>query len=272
MNDSITQLDGFNVLVHGRDAFYIANQNDSYVGQSLIQYGEYGQEEFSLLSNLINPGDYVVEVGANIGAHTVRMAKKTGLGGRVIAFEPQPVVFQTLAGTISLNSLMNVDCFPYGVTSEEGSIMFPALDYRVDNNFGGIGLTDLPGGGNPVRMVSLDDVYQYDRLNLLKIDVEGMERDVLEGGSTIINRFRPILYVENDQPEKSPELIEWLFNAGYRLWWHMPALFNPDNYFSNPDNIFENVHNVNMLGVPAEQQVDIAMTEVKSKEEFPVRP
>jgi FkbM family methyltransferase len=269
MVDSVTRLDGFNVLVNGRDAYYLANENDAYVGRSLIEYGEYGQEEFELLSKLVQAGSYVVEIGANIGAHTVRLAKSVGLSGRVVAFEPQPVVFQTLAGTMSLNSLMNVDCLPYGVGREPGQVMFPAIDYRKPNNFGGLGLTDLPEGANPVRIVTLDEIYAYDRLDFLKIDVEGMELDVLIGAQRCLQKFQPALYVENDIPEKSPELIRHLFDVGYRLWWHLPALFNPDNYFSKSENHFENTRSVNMLGLPKDRAVDIALTEIQSPNEFP---
>jgi len=270
MTDSaITRLDGFNVLVRGRDALYLANENDIYVGQSLIQYGEYGQEEFDLLSKLVQPGNFVAEIGANHGAHTVRLAKLLGLGGRVIAYEPQPVVFQALAGTMALNGLMNVDCLPYGLGAEEGSVMFPSIDYRQTNNFGGLSLINLPEGHHPIRIAKFDDVYSYDHLNLLKIDVEGMEREVLEGARVCIEKFRPYLYVENDQPEKSAELIEWLFGAGYRLWWHLPKLFNPENYFNNSENIFENVRNINMFGVHKSQPVEIALREIVSETEFP---
>jgi len=269
VGDTVIRLGGFNVLVRGRDALYLANENDIYVGQSLIQYGEYGQEEFDLLSRLVQPENYVAEIGANVGAHTVRLAKMLGIGGRIVAYEPQPVVFQALAGTMALNGLMNVDCFPYGLGTAEGTVMFPSIDYRKANNFGGLSLIDLPDGNRPIQMVRFDDVYPYDQLDLLKIDVEGMERDVLEGARASIKRFQPLLYVENDQPQKSPELIQWLFDVGYRLWWHIPALYNPDNFFANTENIFENVRNVNMLGVPESQAVDIALTEINSKNEFP---
>jgi len=269
MESAITDLDGFNKLVRGRDAFYLANENDTYVGQSLVQYGEYNQEEYDLISRLVQPGSFIAEVGANTGPHTVRLAKTVGLGGRVIAYEPQPVVFQSLAGTIALNSLMNVDCLPYALGAEEGEIIFPPIDYRKPNNFGGLSLIGLTGSGTPVRVAKLDDVYSYPRLDFLKIDVEGMELDVLKGGRSSIERFKPLIYVENDQLQKSAELIRWLLNADYRLWRHLPALFNSENFFGNKTNLFGNTRNVNMLAVPKGRPVDIALREVKDETEFP---
>lgn len=269
MAERVLELDGFNRLVRGRDALYLANENDAFVGRSLITYGEYNQEEYDLMSRLVPPGSFVAEVGANIGAHTVRLAKHVGLAGRVVAYEPQPVVFQTLAGTIALNSLMNVDCLPCGLGAADGQVIFPPIDYRKPNNFGGLSLIGLTGSGTPVRIARFDDIYPYARLDFLKIDVEGMERDVLEGATETISRLQPLIYVENDQREKSPELIRWLFDAGYRLWWHLPALYNPDNHFGVAEDVFDGVRNVNMLGGHRDRPVNIAMTEVSDDREFP---
>jgi hypothetical protein len=76
-----------------------------------------------------------------------------------------------------------------------------------------------------------------------------MELSVMRGAAATIAKFRPILYVENDRRDKSPALIEYLSSLGYRLYWHLPPLFNPSNYFDNPSNEFGNVVSVNMLCV-----------------------
>jgi hypothetical protein len=58
-----------------------------------------------------------------------------------------------------------------------------------------------------------------------------MEQQVLEGGASLLAKYKPFLYVETDRTEKSRALIEWLFAAGYGLYWHLPRLFNPANFF-----------------------------------------
>jgi len=265
----VLDLIGFNKLVRGRDALYLANENDVYVGRALIQYGEYCHAEYDLFDRILGPDAFIAEIGANCGAHTVRMASKVGLRGRVVAFEPQPVVFQTLCGTIALNSLMNVDCLPYGLAAEPGSTKIPALDYRVENNFGGIGLDSSSNGNIPVPLCRFDEVYTYDKLDFLKIDVEGMERDVLIGARNTVQKLRPVIYVENDNQEKSPALITWLFDAGYRLWWHRPVLFNPDNYFGNSVNIYGAICSQNMLAVHGSVSTEIALPEITDIDDFP---
>jgi hypothetical protein len=81
----------------------------------------------------------------------------------------------------------------------------------------------------------------------MKIDVEGMELDVLKG---VIHRFRPRLYVENDRIEKSATLIEHLLASDYQLYWHLPWLYNSDNFFADPESIFARIVSYNMVAVP----------------------
>ena len=123
-------------------------------------------------------------------------------------------------------------------------------------------------------------------LRLLKIDVEGMERDVLQGSAALIAKHRPLLYVENDRLEKSRALIEWIMAAGYRLWWHFPALYNPENHFGVRENVYpgkyfgirENalpsVTSVNMLCQPAESALPVSgggLIEVTDVDSHPLR-
>ena len=71
-----------NHIVSGRHGYFLANRYDEYIGLGLIRYGEYAELEWIVLDQLIQPGNTVVEVGANIGSHTVSIAKKTGPDGR----------------------------------------------------------------------------------------------------------------------------------------------------------------------------------------------
>jgi len=71
----------------------IYNKNDMYVGKSLELYGEFSEGEVDLFRQLVHQGDTVLEIGANLGAHTLVLAQLAGEGGCVYAFEPQRLVF-----------------------------------------------------------------------------------------------------------------------------------------------------------------------------------
>lgn len=235
----------------------VYNVHDIYIGRSMDAYGEFSEGECELFRAVVRPGSVVVEVGANIGAHTLFFARQVGPTGRVLAFEPQRIVFQTLCANMALNSIPNTYCLNYAVGAENGSIVVPQLDYAQDNNFGGLALGAWQQGDR-VPLSTLDGILLgLPRVSLIKIDVEGMEREVLAGARESIERFRPVLYVENDRAEKSAELIRSIDALGYAMFWHRPPLFNPQNFFSNSANLFGNIISQNMLCCHRSQPHDV---------------
>lgn len=240
----------FNILVPMNLGPMLVNRNDRYVGQSLITYGELCEGEAALFRQLLKPGDVAIEAGANIGAHTVLLSNLVGESGQIIAYEPQRIVFQTLCANLALNQCLNVDARQQGLGEQAGEMTLPIADPRVINNFGGLSLL-ASGSGEKVAIATIDSL-KLSRCHLIKIDVEGMEIDVLAGAQNTIQRCRPILYLENDRAEKSAALIARVLAMGYRAWWHLVPLFNPNNHANNPDNIFADTVSVNMLCQPAE--------------------
>ncbi|HLH89400.1 MAG TPA: FkbM family methyltransferase [Xanthobacteraceae bacterium] len=229
-------------------------RRDWYVGRSLHEYGEFSEGEVEIFRSILRPGDIALDIGANLGAHTIPMARLVGPTGFVFAVEPQRVLFNILCGNIALNELVNIKAFPFALGRAPGVTHIIPLDYSASNNFGGVSLGGAQGDAVPV--VTLDQVG-LPKARFIKIDVEGMELDVLLGAKEVLARDRPILYVENDRPDKSEALMAQLIADGYRMWWHVPPLFNPDNFRRNADNVFGVIRSFNMLCVPHETQVQL---------------
>ena len=226
----------------------IYNVNDQYIGRSLDLYGEYSEGEVEVFRQILRPGDVALDVGANIGVHTVPMAHLVGERGAVLAFEAQRTAYQALCGNVALNGLLNVWCRNVAIGDARGStIIVPVLNPERPNNFGGLALGKY-AAGDRIPVVRLDD-NPPQACRLIKVDVEGMELQVLRGAVGLIERFRPILYVENDKAEKSAELIRYIASLGYDLYWHRPPLFNPQNYLAHDENVFGDVLSHNMLCV-----------------------
>lgn len=232
------------------------NRNDQIIGRALELYGEYCEGEIEVLRQLCSPGDTVADVGANIGAVTVPLAAHVGKSGYVFAFEPQRIVFQTLCANVALQSFTNVECVPVALGENERTLTFPDLRYDLEANFGGVELDQFTTG-RPVTQLRLDSYAERGPFALIKIDVEGMETDVLRGGRALIEAQRPMMYVENDRPGKSAELIAELRALRYRLFWHRPLVFNPNNVRGNAKNIFGDGYFQNMLCVPFEREATI---------------
>ncbi|MGI9126860.1 MAG: FkbM family methyltransferase [Roseomonas sp.] len=249
-----------------RHGVMLYNKHDQYVGGSLDTYGEFSELEAEFFSNLVRPDMVVVEVGANIGAHTVHLAKLVGAKGKVIAFEPQQIVFHMLCANLALNGVKNTDARCLAVGAAPGEVTVPRVDYRKEGNFGGISLGE--DDGDVVEMVALDDLM-LPACHVIKVDVEGMEKQVLDGARQTIRRFRPYLYVENDRPDKHAELISALLDLDYRILWHVPWLYNPANFAGNSDNIFPGLASFNLICLPREAVSDDfeSRDEVKSAAE-----
>lgn len=234
-----------------RDGPMLGLRGDAYVTRSLEVYGELCPAERRLLGQLIRPGMTVVEVGSNIGAHTVSMARACA-PAPLYAFEPQQRIFQILCANLALNDVGNVIALPEACGEAEGHAMIPPINYGAAGNFGGVSLApDGAGAGQRVRVRTLDSL-SLPSLGLLKVDVEGFEPQVLRGARETILRCRPVLYVENDRPKQQGELIAMMAELGYRLYWHVPGLFDPDNFKGVREDVFGRVFSLNVLGLPME--------------------
>ncbi|MDF2577013.1 MAG: methyltransferase, FkbM family [Chlamydiales bacterium] len=263
---------GFNQLIKAKHGYLLYNIHDSYIGKSIEKYGEYSEAEVIFFKQLVTSRDIVVEVGSNIGSHTVPLAQMVGKDGRVYAFEPQRIVYQTLCANIAINSLANVEAFQIAIGANEGIATIPELSYESLSNFGGVSVNAGPNG-IPVSQLKLDTILKdIPRLKLIKIDAEGMELDVLKGGTEVISNFRPLLYIENDRIEKSEALISFIMSLGYRLFWHIPYLYQKNNYTSDPENIFGYVASYNMFCIPQEHQAAIVgLTEILDPNKHPAK-
>jgi FkbM family methyltransferase len=224
---------------------------DTYIGRSFDLYGEFAEAEIAIFRQLVRPGQCVFDVGANIGAHTIALAAIVGPHGRVTSFEPQRVIFQMLNANVALNGLHHVTTHQMALGSAAGSLKVPPLDYAGELNFGGLSLEHIKQG-EEVRQSTFDSLAVR-ACDFVKIDVEGMEIEVLKGMAETIQRFRPAMYVENDRRHKSAALVGHLLGLGYRLYYHVSAVFPATNFFANPVNVFGAAGAFNMICLPGER-------------------
>jgi hypothetical protein len=124
--------------------------------------------------------------------------------------------------------------------------------------------------------VRLDDVLGNlsggNDVALIKLDVEGFEREVLLGTLQTLRRCRPTLYLENDRVEHSRALIETLWAENYRVWWHICPLFNPQNFRGEGTNVYPKLSSFNMVALPRESGLVVrGCTEVTDAGYHPLR-
>lgn len=230
-------------------------RGDMFIGRSLELYGEWSEGEVALFSDLLHPGDEVVEAGANIGTHTLALARLVGPKGRVWALEPQRLTFQLLCGNLALNEIEAVEAIHVAAGAAAGTTRIPHLGYGAHANFGGVA---IGGGEDSARVIAIDEL-PLARCRLLKVDVEGHEVETLRGAARTIARHRPILSVEDDRPDGHAGLMALLREYDYRAWWHRVPLFSAENFRRNPANVFSTVVSINLLCLPRESTETLSL-------------
>lgn len=226
---------------------------DRYIGRSLLVYGEYSEAELACCRDWIRPGDTVLDIGANIGALAVPLARRVGRGGRLLAFEPQASIFACLQANLRENGLDWAEARHAAVGAENAEIDVPCPDLRRSGNFGGVELGAPTPGASCVRVdVVTIDSLELDACRLIKVDVEGAESAVLAGARRTLCRCRPVLHVECDRPSNWPALRDLLVQCGYRIYAERPPLFSSDNYRKIAADFFPNMVSGNLLCIPVE--------------------
>jgi FkbM family methyltransferase len=247
---------------HGRINYL---RTDTFIGRSLDLYGEWCEGEIILFSRLLQPGSVAIDVGANIGTHTLALAKLVGPAGAIHAFEPQQAIYDILCANIEGNGLRNVKTYLAAMGAKDGTCHVPKIDYSSPDNFGAVSVGQ---GEIEVPLVAIDGL-NLARLDLVKIDVEGAESEVLAGATSTLARLRPMLYVENNQREKSKDLVALIRDMKYRLWWHISAYFNKFNFAGNSQNLWPRNIDANMICLPQEAVVPPwPLVEVRDGTEF----
>ena len=216
---------------------------DDYVGRSAFYVGELDRKITWICGRIVRPGDVALDIGANIGMVTVWLSQLVGKQGRVHSFEPNPQLCERLNAAIARNGLSNVTLHPFalGPASSELTLSIPR------DNAGAASLVRRADPSRsrsiavPVRQLSdVADSEGIKAIRFVKIDVEGFEDQVLEGGRDLIERVRPesILFEMNapagrrvgDQPVM--RLLKayryGFFAVPRRTMWMRLVAFDPD--------------------------------------------
>ncbi len=236
------------VITDTRYGRMLVRDDDKYIGRYLLEYGEFAYLETTEFSAIVQPGMTVLDIGANIGVHTLTFSKLVGPTGRVFAYEAQPDNFNMLCGNLALNDVQNVVAIQKACGEKHEIMPVPRMDLKGKiNNYGSFSLADKYS--HCVDTVEVIPVLQD--CQFMKIDVEGYEAQVLRGAAEMILRCKPVIHVENDRSDNADEVIRTIRSLGYTPYWNPTELFNPDNYKKNPVDHFGGIFSIDMICVPA---------------------
>lgn len=147
------------------------------------------EKVLEVLSKINEP--VILDGGANIGLISVPLALISK--GQVISFEPQKLIYYALCGNIVLNNLSNITAIQKGLGAENKIMYVPKIDYNTSNDFGDVTLQD--NGADAIEIITIDSL-KLDKLDFLKLDIEGMEVDALNGAKKTLDKCRPWCWIE----------------------------------------------------------------------------
>jgi FkbM family methyltransferase len=210
-------------MVVNRFDYHMVDQNRGFgVGLDILDTAAFDRDGVDFASGLLalrrryhGDGVVAIDCGANIGVFTLEWAREMTGWGSVIAIEAQERIYYALAGNIAINNCFNARAVLAAVSDKPGSMKVPKLDYGRPASFGSVEIkqrerTEFIGqpldyadpSTNEVVCVTLDS-FNLPRVDLVKIDVEGMEFDVLAGAGNLLRRCNPVLIIEFIKTDKN---------------------------------------------------------------------
>ncbi|NJA88516.1 FkbM family methyltransferase [Rhodocyclus tenuis] len=222
-------------MIINRHDYQMVDQKNGYgVGYQLLNTSSCEPQEIDFALALLKKrraafGDGVmaIDCGANVGVHTIEWARLMYGWGEVISFEAQERIYYALAGNVAINNCLNVSARFSAVGAICSQIEIPEPNYLVPSSFGSFELrksekTEYIGQyidykkTRTVPLVSIDSLG-LKRLDFIKIDVEGMEEEVLDGAKKSIEKYRPIVMIEVIKSDRT-NIENYFVSRGYKVF------------------------------------------------------
>ncbi|WJF92142.1 FkbM family methyltransferase [Paraburkholderia bonniea] len=229
-------------MIVNRNDYNLTSTGGAYgVGHQILHHSSFDANEVGFVLALLTrrreyfgDGVFAIDGGANIGVHTIEWARHMYGWGQVLSFEAQEIVYYALAGNIAINNCLNARAKLAALGEQRGELIIPQPDYFAHASFGSLELRQQegteyigqrisydPSSGVTVPLVSIDSL-ELARADLIKLDVEGMEVEVLRGARKTLKNLKPILTIEILKSDQA--VIKGLLDElGYR---YFPAGIN----------------------------------------------
>lgn len=233
-----TQIEGFSILTLKNDA----------VGESISNGNIWEPHIVSFLKNNLNRDSVFVDVGSNYGWHSLIAA---GLCNKVYSFEPQSLIYNLQRISIQKNNFNNIILHNKGLGNNHSSLNLSPINYDLDNL--NIGDLSIGSGGEKIDVITLDSL-SINNVDLIKMDVQGYEKYVIEGAEKTIENSRPIMIIEVEEFQlskfglSSTDIFNKVKSLGYEIY--LMEYTYPSDHICVPIekiDIFESSNNIEDL-------------------------
>jgi FkbM family methyltransferase len=203
-----------------------------YLARRVIDSKTFHEREMHVLASLVAPGDFVADIGANVGAYTKELSRLVGTEGTVYAFEPVAANHSILEAVIRKGRLGNVQTFRVALGAEHGEREIAIPELGGFTGYYWARFAREGESGERVTVSTLDEMVKSGilrRLDFVKCDVEGAEHEVLNGASTLLESGRPAWLIEVAR-ETSAAVFALLTRHGYRAFVYADQLVPTNAY------------------------------------------
>jgi len=203
---------------HGKYNFYFNNDGDYEEILYHAHWNKYFSDEKNKIRQYLKNGDVPIDVGANIGLFSLILSDLVGDSGQVFSFEPIPMLHKKLINNINLNKLNNIETIESGIGDKDSEI-----EIFLNPEQSGLSSAIAKPSGNyipqKIKLISLDKFFmnRNEKISFIKIDTEGYEPQVLLGAKELIERHKPVIYIElgGDHQKTSVEALKILKEYNY---------------------------------------------------------
>ena len=203
------------------NGFFLVLHLDDWIQENIFFLGEYEKAELKTLDYFLNENSVFVDLGANFGLYSLYASKLIGMDGEVISFEPFKKNYKALTNNIAINNFMNIQSENIAVGEREGKI-----NLYYDSNEMNLGMVSTKFIENSyneeVNVITLDSYFRdksINRIDFIKIDIEGHEYKALLGMKNLLLKFHPTLLIEilkeEELPNNEDKVIHFLNSLGY---------------------------------------------------------
>jgi FkbM family methyltransferase len=211
------------------------------ISQNVDVWGEWAEAEVTLFRSLLSRRANVVEVGSNIGMHAVPLAIHCA-EGKIYCHEPQRPLFHILCANVALNNLLNVVARHCAAGERDGFAVIQTSAYDEPWNYGSFSIAEgfntegryaAPVGQEKVAVLALDAdplIASAQKIDLIKIDVEGYEVHVVRGARGLIAKHRPYVFIEANREAVVAGVLAEMNSLGYGGYWYCASRYRRDNF------------------------------------------
>ena len=219
-------------------------KGDDPIGTCLHLYGEWADQEFDVIDKLVTEESCCIDLGANVGTHTVWLAQRCNKNF-IFSFEPQFYIFLLLNSNIVMNNCFNVVPIRSFVADRNDFIKTVIHTPNYEKfNYGEFNINSVDETSNlSTQIMRLDDVdFLGKTIDFIKMDCEGTEVQVIESGKQLLTRDKPHMYIEFNGIEGNDLVLKAIKDLDYNCYWHVYPKFNTNNHNKHNENIWVYSH------------------------------